>query len=176
MNTTVRPLILLVLVHLTTAFVVNQPIQASMPTSPWTMKQNGALSFNNSKKSSRTSQSLVPDTTCFLLAEQSSLSLENKDVWIFMAGLFPFAWATIEFWRRIAVGQPFGTGKDSVYIGQDNAPSESRGRRVLDKGAFLVAYLLFGIAAAAIAITLFSVVTSPPMMDISSSSSLTLPL
>ena len=25
-------------------------------------------------------------------------------------------WATIEFWRRIAVGESFGTGKDSVII------------------------------------------------------------
>lgn len=162
----VRSLLLLALVHFATSFVVNRPIQ-SMQTSPsWTMNRDRALPF-----STRTSQSLVPETACFLLAEQSSLSLENKDVWIFIAGIIPFGWATIEFWRRIAVGQPFGTGKDSIYIGQDNAPTESRGRRVLDRGAFLVAYLLFGIAAAAIAITLFSVATSPPMGDVSASSS-----
>jgi hypothetical protein len=28
----------------------------------------------------------------------------------------PFVWAGIEFWRRIAVGDPFGTGTDSVLI------------------------------------------------------------
>jgi len=90
------------------------------------------------------------------------LSLQNQDVWVFVAGIIPFAWATVEFWSRIAVGKPFGTGSDSVYIGKDNAPKESRGRQVLDKGAFTVAYLLFGIAAGAIGLTLYSVVTSAP--------------
>jgi hypothetical protein len=92
---------------------------------------------------------------------------QNTDVWIFVAGLIPFTWATVEFWRRIAVGEPFGTGKDSVYIGKDNAPSESRGRRTLDRGAFLVAYILFGLAAASIGLTLYSVISSPPMDNVS---------
>jgi hypothetical protein len=150
-----------------TAFVVNQPTQ-NMPTSPLSIQQGDLALSSFRTKSSRTCQvSLVPDTAAFVLAvEQSSLSLiGNQDVWIFVAGLIPFGWAAVEFWRRIAVGQPFGTGTDSVYIGRDNAPSESRGRRVLDRGAFLVAYVLFGIAAAAMCITLFSVVTSPPPMD-----------
>lgn len=164
MNRPIQSLILFTLVHFSTSFVVDPPIQARVHTNTNPHNQQ-TLSYT---KSSRTSQSLVPDSVSFVLSNQSSLSLDNKDVWIFIAGIVPFAWATVEFWRRIAVGQPFGTGKDSVYIGQDNAPSESRGRRVLDRGAFLVAYILFGIAAAAIGITLFSVVTSPPM-EISSS-------
>jgi hypothetical protein len=164
----VRPQTLLAMVYFSTAFMVKQPFerfQRMSPSSPLTISKHPscqAISSNNNK-SSLTSQSLFPDCASFILAEQSSLSLRNTDVWIFIAGLIPFGWATIEFWRRIAVGEPFGTGKDSVYIGKDGVPKESRGRRVLDRGAFLVAYLLFGIAAAAIAITLISVVTSPPM-------------
>jgi hypothetical protein len=98
------------------------------------------------------------------IAASDGLSLQNPDVLVFVAGIIPFAWATVEFWRRIAVGEPFGTGRDSVYIGKDNAPQESRGRRTLDQGAFAVAYLLFGLAAGAIGLTLYSVVTStaPP--------------
>lgn len=93
-----------------------------------------------------------------------SLSVTNKDVWVFVAGVIPFAWATVEFWRRIAVGEPFGTGSDSVFIGKDNVPSESRGRRTLDRGAFTVAYILFGIAAGIIGLTIFSILSSsaPP--------------
>eukprot|EP00546_Thalassionema_frauenfeldii_P002629 CAMPEP_0178933102 /NCGR_PEP_ID=MMETSP0786-20121207/23060_1 /TAXON_ID=186022 /ORGANISM="Thalassionema frauenfeldii, Strain CCMP 1798" /LENGTH=114 /DNA_ID=CAMNT_0020610615 /DNA_START=253 /DNA_END=597 /DNA_ORIENTATION=- len=92
-----------------------------------------------------------------------SLSLGNTDVVVFLIGLIPFTWATVEFWRRIAVGEPFGTGKDSVYIGKDDAPLESRGLRTLDRGAFFVAYILFGIAAGVIGLTLYSVIsTSPP--------------
>lgn len=101
------------------------------------------------------------ESSVLFVAEQ--LSLRNTNVWIFLVGLVPFGWATIEFWRRIAVGEPFGTSSDSIYIGKDAAPNESRGRRVLDRGAFVVAYILFGIAATAIGITLYSVVTSPPM-------------
>jgi len=94
-------------------------------------------------------------------AADQQLWWQNTDVWVFVAGIIPFAWATVEFWRRIAVGEPFGTGKDSVYIGKDNAPQESRGRRTLDRGAFFVAYLLFALAAGAIGITLYSVLDAP---------------
>lgn len=103
------------------------------------------------------------------------------NVAVFVVGLIPFAWATVEFWRRIAVGATFGTGKDSVVIprpqdvlldddgnplitiGEDANPSSSRGRQVLGKDALVVAYLLFGIAAAAVGIAVYSVVTAPPM-------------
>lgn len=39
-----------------------------------------------------------------------------EDTVIFILGTVPFVWAGIEFWRRIAVGDPFGTGSDSVII------------------------------------------------------------
>jgi hypothetical protein len=93
----------------------------------------------------------------------SDLSLRNVNVWIFLAGIFPFAWATAEFWRRIAVGEPFGTGKDSVRIvsiGKDDVPTQSRGRQTLGQGALVVAYILFGLAAGSIGLTLYSVLTS----------------
>ena len=103
------------------------------------------------------------------------------NVAVFVVGLIPFAWATVEFWRRIAVGATFGTGKDSVVIprpqdvlldddgnplitiGEDANPASSRGRQVLGKDALVVAYLLFGIAAAAVGISVMIVVTAPPM-------------
>jgi hypothetical protein len=108
---------------------------------------------------------MIDPSTSLEVAASSGLSFQNKDVWVFIAGLIPFGWATVEFWRRIAVGEPFGTGKDSVYIGKDNVPSESRGRQTLDRGAFVVAYILFGLAAGAIGLTLYSVVTSAPLPE-----------
>ena len=105
----------------------------------------------------------------------------TANVIVFIIGLIPFGWATVEFWRRIAVGATFGTGKDSVVIpkpqdvmldddgnplitiGEDNNPTSSRGRQVLGKDALIVAYLLFTIAAASVGIAVYSVVTAPPM-------------
>lgn len=89
--------------------------------------------------------------------------LKNSDTWVFLAGCFPFVWATVEFWRRIAVGEPFGTGSDSVVIGEDNNPESSRGRRVLGKDALIVAYLLFGISAAVVGLVLYTVLTNDPL-------------
>ena len=102
-----------------------------------------------------------------MLLSDAAVWWKNSDVWVFVAGVIPFAWATIEFWSRIAAGKPFGTGTDSVIIGKDNAPLESRGLKPLDRGAFVIAYVLFGIAAAVIGITLYSVVTSPPPPPVS---------
>ena len=99
---------------------------------------------------------------------------------VFIIGIIPFVWATWEFWRRIAVGASFGTGKDSVIIpspfeetnndlimiGEDNAPNSSRGRQTLDRGALTVAYVLFAIAGGSVAIAIASVImgpTPPPM-------------
>ena len=105
----------------------------------------------------------------------------TANVVVFLIGLIPFGWATVEFWRRIAVGATFGTGRDSVIIpkpqdvmldddgnplitiGEDNNPGSSRGRQVLGKDALIVAYLLFAIAAASVGIAVYSVVTAPPM-------------
>jgi hypothetical protein len=128
----------------------------------------------------RVDLSLLPDepistvlTQSFtVLSATADLSLHNSDVVVFIAGIIPFVWATIEFWRRIAVGEPFGTSKDSVVIvrptskittiGQDGNPSQSRGRQTLGQGALIVAYILFGVASGVILLTLYSVVTSTP--------------
>lgn len=89
---------------------------------------------------------------------------------VFIIGVIPFLWATIEFWRRIAFGESFGTGKDSVVIprpddvitiGEDGNPESSRGRRTLDKGALTVAYVLFAVAAGSVGIAIASVVMGP---------------
>jgi len=110
-----------------------------------------------------------------LLADSSTQLTTNNDdhttdIAVFIAGIIPFAWATVEFWRRIAVGASFGTGADSVVIdpnlevvtiGEDGAPLSSRGRRVLGKGALAAAYLLFGIAIAVLGLTAVSVLSAP---------------
>mmetsp|Transcript_17864 Transcript_17864/g.36947 ORF Transcript_17864/g.36947 Transcript_17864/m.36947 type:complete len:236 (-) Transcript_17864:1004-1711(-) len=82
---------------------------------------------------------------------------------IFLVGILPFGIATVEFWRRIAVGESFGTGADSVVIiGEDNAPQSSRGRRVLGKGALALAYVLFAIATGVLLLVVVSVLTTTP--------------
>lgn len=94
-------------------------------------------------------------------ADETGLLSNQAIVATFVVGLVPFAVATVEFWRRIAVGDTFGTGSDSVVIiGEDDAPLSSRGRRVLGKGALVTAYLLFGVAATVLGIVLYSVLTS----------------
>ena len=95
---------------------------------------------------------------------------------VFIIGIIPFIWATIEFWRRIAVGASFGTTADSVVIpspfdnnddeglitiGEDGNPLSSRGRQTLDRGALTVAYVLFGVAAFTVGIAVASVVMGP---------------
>jgi hypothetical protein len=104
-----------------------------------------------------------------------NLFANNTDFWIFLVGIFPFAWATVEFWRRIMFGESFGTGTDSVVIGMDDAPADSRGRRLLGRGALITAYILFVIAFGTIGIVLYSVVSSAPLPpDILPSSSTSL--
>ena len=114
-----------------------------------------------------------PTTTTILsTAEESAGSFVfNSDTWIFVVGIIPFVWASIEFWRRIAFGEPFGTGSDQiVIIGEDDSPTNSRGRRVLGKGALVVAYILFAISFATIGIVFYSIVSStpPPEMMVTS--------
>lgn len=136
-------------------------------------RNNRLLTTSTTTTTTTTLASLGGEESSMLLAADDYLSLflSNINVWIFLAGLVPFGWATIEFWRRIAVGEPFGTSSNtSVYIGNEFVPNESRGRRrVLDRGAFVVAYVLFGIAAITIGIALYALLTSPPppppMMD-----------
>ena len=120
------------------------------------------------------SSTIVAEATAQNGASLSSSSLAtNSDVWVFVAGIIPFGWATIEFWRRIAVGESFGTGSDSiVIIGEDSNPDSSRGRRVLGKDALVVAYILFGIAAAVLGVVLYTVITSDaPPADFSAATS-----
>lgn len=103
---------------------------------------------------------------------------------MFIIGIIPFLWATVEFWRRIAFGESFGTTADSVVIpspfdnnnddnsrseknkgvltiGEDGDLSSSRGRRTLDRGALVVAYVLFAVAAFVVGIAIASVVMGP---------------
>lgn len=86
----------------------------------------------------------------------------TTDVAVFIVGVIPFLWATIEFWRHIAMQLPFGTGTDSVVVslGEDNNPSKLRGRRTLGKGALIVAYILFGMATVVVGISLLSIFLS----------------
>lgn len=99
-------------------------------------------------------------TTTALNALAATDLLSNSDVWVFVAGIFPFAWATYEFWRRIMFGESFGTGSDRVIIGMEDSPSDSRGTRVLGRGALVTAYVLFVCAFATLAVVGYSVATS----------------
>lgn len=71
-----------------------------------------------------------------------------EDTFIFVLGCVPFVWAGIEFWRRIAVGDPFGTGSDSVIINDTSGNRKTPVRRVLGQDAILAARILFGLAFA----------------------------
>ena len=85
----------------------------------------------------------------------------NNDFKIFLAGIFPFMWATIEFWRRIMFGESFGTGTDSiVIIGSDDSPQDSRGSRILGKGALIIAYTILVVAFGTLGVVGFSVLSS----------------
>eukprot|EP00577_Skeletonema_sp_RCC1716_P022025 CAMPEP_0113424590 /NCGR_PEP_ID=MMETSP0013_2-20120614/29681_1 /TAXON_ID=2843 ORGANISM="Skeletonema costatum, Strain 1716" /NCGR_SAMPLE_ID=MMETSP0013_2 /ASSEMBLY_ACC=CAM_ASM_000158 /LENGTH=223 /DNA_ID=CAMNT_0000312623 /DNA_START=57 /DNA_END=725 /DNA_ORIENTATION=- /assembly_acc=CAM_ASM_000158 len=123
-------------------------------------------------------QVLVDSTTTTIIPqppqlEEAPLVIEQLSptttLIVFIIGIIPFIWATIEFWRRIAVGASFGTGSDSVVIpspfddtgdddsglitiGEDGNPTSSRGRQTLDRGALGVAYVLFAVAAFSVGI------------------------
>jgi hypothetical protein len=88
---------------------------------------------------------------------------KTTTILVFLAGVFPFAVATVEFWRRIAVGDSFGTGSDSVVftIGEDNQPKSSRGKQVLGTDSLITAYILFALAFGAIALALAAVLQAP---------------
>ena len=99
-----------------------------------------------------------------LSASAGSLLL-NTDTYVFVAGIFPFMWATYEFWRRIMFGESFGTGTDRVIIGMDDSPQDSRGTRVLGRGALVTAYVLFVCAFGTLAVVGYSVATSEAPSD-----------
>ena len=50
------------------------------------------------------------------MGARSSHAALHQDTGVFVIGCIPFLWATWEFWRRIAVGASFGTGKDAVVF------------------------------------------------------------
>jgi hypothetical protein len=109
---------------------------------------------------------LISTTAAATSFEPSAAGLSpTTTVVVFIIGVIPYIWATIEFWRRIAVGASFGTGSDSVVIsiGENDNPESSRGKQVLGKGALVIAYILFTIAAAVLGLVLFSVLTSGPL-------------
>ena len=92
------------------------------------------------------------------------------DTGVFVIGCVPFVWATWEFWRRIAVGASFGTGKDSIVIAPeiadglvDDADEDQLrrfgGRRVLGNDAISAAYVLMTVAAGSVALALYSAAT-----------------
>ena len=58
--------------------------------------------------------------------------ITTQDSVVFVIGVIPFVWATYEFWRRIAVGEPFGTTKDgSVVIAPEPDKVTGQPRRLL---------------------------------------------
>jgi len=126
------------------------------PLSSTSRKTSTMALTSSSFSSSSLALNLVP-----LLEEDN-----NVNFIIFLAGLVPFVFATIEFWRRISVGESFGSGTGSIIIsttiGVDDSPTDSRGRRVLGKGALLTAYAIFIIAFATLGIVGYSILSSPP--------------
>jgi hypothetical protein len=87
---------------------------------------------------------------------------------VFIIGIIPFAIATYEFWRRIAVGAPFGTGSDSVLfpnnvtIGMDDvSPLSSRGKQVLGTDSLITAYVIFATVGVILGIVFYAILTSP---------------
>jgi hypothetical protein len=101
---------------------------------------------------------------------------------VFVAGLAPFAIATVEFWRRVAMGLPFGTlesngcGDDDlasapspssviITMSEDKFPNRLHNRRrvVLGRGAVVLALALFVTAAAVLVLVAAALLTSSPM-------------
>jgi hypothetical protein len=129
--------------------------------------RNGSPSFQlkSYHKELAVSTSLNFETSLSQVSMMDTTSVgssHTSDVAVFIIGVIPFLWATVEFWRRIALQLPFGTGSDSAVfsIGEDNNPSSSRGRRILGKGALTVAYILFGMATLVVGISLSSILLS----------------
>ena len=77
--------------------------------------------------------------------------ITTEDTIVFVLGCVPFVWAGVEFWRRIAVGDPFGTGSDSVFINDTSGNRTRAVRRVLGADAIFAARVLFAIAGVSLA-------------------------
>ena len=86
------------------------------------------------------------------------------DTAVFVIGVFPFVWATQEFFRRVSLGLPFGTGNDSVVFPRTDGDGDEKipgsrftgGRQQLSKPALYAAYVLFGLAACSVGLALYS--------------------
>ena len=89
-----------------------------------------------------------------LAFEPRGITLEDSV--IFLIGCVPFVWAAIEFWTRIANGDSFGTGKDSVVI-QPLGQQYEGSKRVLGQDAMTAAYILFALAGASAVLVLVGV-------------------
>ena len=103
--------------------------------------------------SPQTSIQALAHASSALVAARDTANFEPRgvtaaDTAVFLIGCVPFVWAGVEFWRRIAVGDPFGTGKDSVVINDSSGNRPTPVRRVLGRDAILAARILFGIAFA----------------------------
>ena len=156
-----------------------QPRTMMMMLHPSSLLDSPSLIASNTiaLQSAQLTEAIDPTTTA------TAVQIEQQDptttIIIFIIGIIPFIWATIEFWRRIAIGASFGTTSDSVVIpspfdnddsdkddgmitiGEDGNPMSSRGRRTLDRGALTVAYVLFAIAAGSVGLAVASVVMGP---------------
>jgi len=154
------------IVAFTTTTTTNLPLKMAN-------KKNHAPLFFLSSTSRKTSTMISTLTSSSSSSSSLALNLmtlleedNNVNSIIFFLGLVPFAWATVEFWRRISVGESFGSGTDSIIIsttiGVDDSPTDSRGQRVLGKGALLTAYTIFIIAFATLGIVGYSILSSPP--------------
>ena len=126
--------------------------------------------LNNGVAQSSTWISEATSTVAETVADDTGLLSNQAIIAVFVIGLVPFAVATVEFWRRIAVGDSFGTGSDSiVIIGEDDSPLSSRGQRVLGKGALVTAYILFALAAGVLGLVFYAVFTSGAPGDVAAS-------
>lgn len=116
---------------------------------------------------------LLPETSAALLAtEQPTIDVveplsRSTATVVFIVGVIPFAIATYEFWRRIAVGASFGTNEPVVFfIGEDDNRQSSRGRQVLGRDSLITAYVIFTVVGAVLALVITSVLTTPPVSDL----------
>ena len=73
-----------------------------------------------------------------------------EDTIVFILGTVPFLWATVEFWRRIANGDPFGSGSDQIYLNDTSGNRPKGVRRVLGQDAIIAARILFALAFASV--------------------------
>jgi hypothetical protein len=145
---------------------IHRPQNAFSPSGFSNTQRYDVGAFQQIPRTARSSSSALNLAADAAAAATTSNIFLNPDVWVFLAGVFPFAWATVEFWRRVMGGEAFGTGSDQVIIGMDDSPADSRGRRVLGRGALITAYVLFTIAFGTIGIVLYSVVSSGSAPDV----------